>query len=80
MQQILKSLNTLSMKTSTFGIALSSCSLPNCPPTFQLDDNTIELGLGVHGENGIGQIKVSTFVIVAKSGMHLLYGSRYYLH
>jgi dihydroxyacetone kinase-like protein len=37
----------------SMGIALSSCTVPTKgTPTFQLGDNEIELGIGIHGEPG----------------------------
>ena len=47
--------NTLSM-----GVALGPCSLPHTlKPSFILEDNEMEIGLGIHGEAGVrkGEIK-----------------------
>ena len=47
--------NTLSM-----GVALAPCSLPHSlEPSFILEDNEMEIGLGIHGEAGVrkGDIK-----------------------
>ena len=47
--------NTLSM-----GVALGPCSLPHTlEPSFVLEDNEMEIGLGIHGEAGVrkGEIK-----------------------
>ena len=47
--------NTLSM-----GVALGPCSLPHTlEPSFILEDNEMEIGLGIHGEAGVrkGEIK-----------------------
>ncbi|WP_248964586.1 dihydroxyacetone kinase subunit DhaK [Sphaerisporangium perillae] len=42
--------NTLSR---SFGVALSPCTVPAAgKPTFDLSDNEIELGIGIHGEPG----------------------------
>lgn len=39
--------------TRSMGVALSSCTVPAAgAPTFQLDDNEIEMGVGIHGEPG----------------------------
>jgi dihydroxyacetone kinase len=38
----------------TMGVALSPCTVPAAGrPTFQLGENEIELGLGIHGEPGV---------------------------
>ncbi|MDO5746200.1 MAG: dihydroxyacetone kinase subunit DhaK [Actinomycetaceae bacterium] len=37
----------------SYGIALTSCTVPAAgKPTFQLEENEIELGIGIHGEPG----------------------------
>lgn len=40
--------------TRTIGVALSPCTIPTRgQPGFSLDDNTIEMGMGIHGEQGV---------------------------
>lgn len=41
------------------GVSLSSCSIPGFGATFDLDFDEIELGLGIHGEKGMGREKIS---------------------
>ena len=37
----------------TMGVALSACTVPHAgTPSFDLDDNEIEIGIGIHGEPG----------------------------
>jgi len=39
--------------TASMGVALSSCTVPALgQPTFEIDDNQIEMGVGIHGERG----------------------------
>lgn len=39
--------------TASMGVALSSCTVPALgKPTFELADNKIEMGVGIHGERG----------------------------
>lgn len=39
--------------TRSFGLALTSCTVPAAgKPTFNLEENEIELGIGIHGEPG----------------------------
>ncbi|SJM91889.1 dihydroxyacetone kinase subunit DhaK [Crenothrix polyspora] len=39
--------------TASMGVALTSCTVPALgKPTFHLDDNQIEMGVGIHGEHG----------------------------
>ncbi|HEX9376920.1 MAG TPA: dihydroxyacetone kinase subunit DhaK [Actinomycetota bacterium] len=40
-------------RSRSFGIALTSCTTPSAgAPTFELGDDEIELGIGIHGEPG----------------------------
>lgn len=40
--------------TRTLGIALSPCIIPEVgKPTFQISDNEMEIGMGIHGEPGL---------------------------
>lgn len=43
---------------STMGVAWASCSLPGAGPLFQMDEDKMELGLGIHGEAGIKRVKM----------------------
>ncbi|MGE8078270.1 dihydroxyacetone kinase subunit DhaK [Peribacillus loiseleuriae] len=45
----------------TIGLALTSCTVPaNGSPTFQLGEDEMEYGVGIHGEPGIKREKVMT--------------------
>lgn len=44
----------------SIGVALSSCTVPQAgKPTFEIGDNEIEIGMGIHGEPGVwrGELK-----------------------
>lgn len=44
----------LNNRARSFGVALSACVVPaNGKPSFELADNEIEFGVGIHGEPGI---------------------------
>ena len=78
---ILTMLENAKANISTFGIALTPCSLPGSKANFSLADDEMELGLGVHGENGIGRTKVSFTMIQFYAGFQLcsfsaLFGTR----
>ncbi|XP_047987430.1 triokinase/FMN cyclase-like isoform X3 [Leguminivora glycinivorella] len=45
---------------ATLGVCLSACSLPGQPPLFEIADDEMELGAGVHGEAGIKKMKMGT--------------------
>ncbi|XP_073203021.1 triokinase/FMN cyclase isoform X5 [Lepidochelys kempii] len=42
----------------TLGVSLSPCSVPGSGPTFQLAQDELELGLGIHGEAGVRRMKM----------------------
>jgi dihydroxyacetone kinase-like protein len=51
---------------ASMGIALGSCTPPEKgSPTFKLDDDEIELGIGIHGEPGIERIEMTSASDVA---------------
>ena len=50
----------------TIGVAVSSCILPEVgKPTFNLDNDEIEIGMGIHGEPGIKREKLKKADILA---------------
>ena len=52
----------------TIGVAVSSCILPEVgKPTFNLDNDEIEIGMGIHGEPGIKREKLKKADIPAIS-------------
>lgn len=45
--------------TRTIGCALTSCTLPAVGhPTFEIADDEMEMGMGIHGEPGIWRDKL----------------------
>lgn len=50
----------------SMGMAMTSCTLPAVgKPGFQLGDNEIEIGMGIHGEPGVNRTSVKTAEEVA---------------
>lgn len=45
---------------ATLGVCVSACSLPGQPPLFEIAQDEMELGAGVHGEAGIAKMKMGT--------------------
>ncbi|GFR80030.1 bifunctional ATP-dependent dihydroxyacetone kinase/FAD-AMP lyase (Cyclizing) [Elysia marginata] len=62
-------LNTVKNKMGTIGLCLSPCSVPGSAPTFTLEHDEMELGLGVHGEAGIKRMKVQSAKEAVKTMM-----------
>lgn len=47
--------------TATFGVAFSSCTLPGADgPVFEISDEDMEIGMGIHGEPGVRRGKMMT--------------------
>ena len=47
--------------TRTMGVALSPCTIPAVgEPTFTLEEDQMEIGMGIHGEQGIDRGKLKT--------------------
>jgi len=47
--------------TRTMGVALSPCTIPQVgKPTFEIADDEMEIGMGIHGEPGIKRGKLKT--------------------
>ena len=53
--------------TATMGVALSPCTIPAVgEPTFALEEDQMEIGMGIHGEQGIDRGKLKTADEVAE--------------
>ncbi len=51
----------VNLVTASIGVALSSCTVPALgKPTFEIGDQEIEMGVGIHGERGRERIALST--------------------
>ncbi len=54
-------------RTATMGIAMSSCWVPGAGRTiFEIGEEDIEVGMGIHGEPGIARIKLETSKEIAQ--------------
>ncbi|WP_266064821.1 dihydroxyacetone kinase family protein [Brucella intermedia] len=50
-----------SARIGTMGVALGACTVPAAgKPSFELADDEIELGLGIHGEKGVERVRLMT--------------------
>jgi dihydroxyacetone kinase-like protein len=61
LETVVKYANYCKDNGRSMGIALSSCTLPAVgKPIFEIGDDEIELGVGIHGEPGRERIKIKT--------------------
>uniref|UniRef100_A0AC34RPY1 Triokinase/FMN cyclase n=1 Tax=Panagrolaimus sp. JU765 TaxID=591449 RepID=A0AC34RPY1_9BILA len=51
-EQLLEHSRNIIKNTGTFGVSLEPCAIPGKPRMFELQENEMELGLGIHGEPG----------------------------
>ncbi|XP_069713351.1 triokinase/FMN cyclase [Phaenicophaeus curvirostris] len=58
LDEIVEKLSAVIKAMGTLGLSLSPCSVPGSKPTFQLADDEMELGLGIHGEAGVRRMKL----------------------
>lgn len=59
-----KAINNLRSK----GMALSSCTVPSVgKPTFEIAEDEMEVGLGIHGEPGVEKIKIKSAAEIAEN-------------
>ena len=51
--------------TASMGVALSSCTVPAAGrPTFEIDQNEMEVGVGIHGEQGRRRAKLQSADVI----------------
>ena len=59
LEEVFKLADLANNNIRTLGVALSPCILPEAgKPTFEIDDDEIEIGMGIHGEPGIKREKL----------------------
>src|SRR5581483_6067262 len=55
-------------RTRSIGVGLGPCTVPTAGrPTFELPEGEMEIGMGVHGEVGIGRTSLATADEVAQA-------------
>lgn len=62
-------------QTRSMGVALTSCTVPAAgKPTFQLGEEEMEMGVGIHGEPGRRRVKLATADAIAEEMMGAILG------
>jgi len=62
-------------QTRSMGVALTSCTVPAAgKPTFQLAEDEMEMGVGIHGEPGRRRVKLGTADAIAGEMMGAILG------
>ncbi len=58
--------DAVNQATASMGVALTSCTVPAAgKPTFQIGDNEMEMGVGIHGEPGRKRVTLATADAIA---------------
>jgi dihydroxyacetone kinase-like protein len=58
--------DAVNQATASMGVALTSCTVPAAGrPTFQIGDDEMEMGVGIHGEPGRRRVKLGTADAIA---------------
>jgi len=60
LEKIVATTKEVSANMGTMGLALGPCSLPGQGPLFSVAEDALEIGLGVHGEAGVGSLPLCT--------------------
>ena len=61
--------------TRSMGVALTSCTVPAAgKPTFEIGDDEMEMGVGIHGEPGRRRVKLAPAEEIAKEMMGAILG------
>lgn len=62
-------------RTRSMGVALTSCTVPAAGnPTFQLADDEMEMGVGIHGEPGRRRVKLEPARVIAAEIVEAILG------
>jgi phosphoenolpyruvate---glycerone phosphotransferase subunit DhaK len=58
--------DAVNQATASMGVALTSCTVPAAgKPTFQIGDDEMEMGVGIHGEPGRRRVKLASADAIA---------------
>ncbi len=67
--------NAVNGATRSMGCALTSCTVPAAGgPTFAIDDDEMEMGVGIHGEPGRKRVKLAPAASIAEEMMQAVLG------
>ena len=62
-------------RTRSMGVALTSCTVPAAGrPTFELPEDEMEMGVGIHGEPGRRRVKLQSAEAIAEEMVNAITG------
>src|SRR5690606_76771 len=75
LEEVARVAREVDARSRSFGVALSSCVTPAAgKPTFDLPDDQVELGIGIHGEPGRTRAPMATARELAATAMDAIHG------
>ncbi|XP_017756016.1 PREDICTED: triokinase/FMN cyclase-like [Eufriesea mexicana] len=60
LEEISKAAQDVLQNVATYAVGLTACTIPGQPPMFELAEDEIEVGMGIHGEAGYGKMKLKS--------------------
>jgi dihydroxyacetone kinase-like protein len=67
--------DSVNRRTRSMGVALTSCTVPAAgKPTFDIGDDEMEMGVGIHGEPGRRRVKLKSADAIAEEMMGAILG------
>ena len=76
LNEIYEILQSESAKICTISVSMTACEIPGIGASFILEQNQMELGLGIHGEPGVERIEIMTVQDVVKKMLETI--TKYY--
>ncbi|CAK9816732.1 Triokinase/FMN cyclase [Anthophora quadrimaculata] len=58
LEEIHKTAQDVLQNLATYSVGLTACAIPGSPPMFELAEDEIEVGMGIHGEAGYAKMKL----------------------
>ncbi|MGI5270938.1 dihydroxyacetone kinase subunit DhaK [Nonomuraea sp. CA-218870] len=75
LEEVARTAREVDERSRSFGVALTSCVTPAAgKPTFDLPDDQVELGIGIHGEPGRARAPMATARELAATAMEAIHG------
>jgi dihydroxyacetone kinase-like protein len=67
--------DSVNLRTRSMGVALTSCTVPAAgKPTFEIGDDEMEMGVGIHGEPGRRRVKLKSANAIVEEMMAAILG------
>ncbi|MDA0637571.1 dihydroxyacetone kinase subunit DhaK [Nonomuraea sp. MCN248] len=74
LEEVARAAREVDERSRSFGVALTSCVTPAAgKPTFDLPDDQVELGIGIHGEPGRSRAPMATARELAATAMEAIH-------